>query len=119
MHRARSGSLLVVTVAVFMAYAQPPKRLDDNALKNAGKNADEWLTYGRDYAETHFSPLKQIDTTNVKRLGLAWSWETESPAGARVESTPLISNGVLYSTLGWNVMVAVDARTGKQKWRWD
>ena len=102
-----------------MAVAQQPKRVDDNALKNAAKNGDEWLTYGRDYAETHFSPLKQIDTSNVKRLGLAWSWETESPAGARIEATPLMSNGVLYGSLGWNVMFAVDARTGKMKWRWD
>jgi hypothetical protein len=34
----------------------------------------------------------------VKRSGLAWTWETESPAGANVESTPLMSNGVLYGS---------------------
>jgi quinohemoprotein ethanol dehydrogenase len=105
--------------AVWVASAQQPKRVDDNALKNAAKNGDEWLTNGRDYAETHFSPLKQIDTSNVKRLGLAWSWETESPSGARIEATPLVSNGVIYGSLGWDVLFAVDARTGKQKWRWD
>jgi quinohemoprotein ethanol dehydrogenase len=110
-------SLPILTVSVLLA--QQKRQVDDKALKSAGQAGDEWLTYGRDYAETHFSPLKQIDTGNAKRLGLAWSWETESPAGARIESTPLISNGVLYATLGWNVMVAVDARTGKQKWRWD
>jgi glucose dehydrogenase len=33
-----------------------------------------------DYAETYFSPLKQIDSTNVKRLGLAWAWETQAPS---------------------------------------
>jgi len=108
------------TLAVCTALAQQPKRVvDDKALLNAANSGEEWVTYGRDYAETHFSPLKQIDTSNVKRLGLAWSWETESPAGARIESTPLFSNGMLYATLGWNVTVAVDARTGKQKWRWD
>jgi quinohemoprotein ethanol dehydrogenase len=99
--------------------AQQSKWVDDAALGNAGRNGGEWLTYGRDYAETHFSPLKQIDTSNVKRLALAWSWETESPAGARVEATPLMANGVLYGSLGWNVLFAVDARTGKMKWRWD
>lgn len=99
--------------------AQQSKWVDDAALRNADQHGDEWLTYGRDYAETHFSPLKQIDVTNVKRLGLAWSWETESPAGARVEATPLMANGVLYGSLGWNVLFAVDARTGKMKWRWD
>jgi quinohemoprotein ethanol dehydrogenase len=115
----RRGGLLLTVLAVGVVLAQNKRSVDDNSLKNAAKNGDEWLTYGRDYAETHFSPLKQIDTTNVKRLGLAWSWETESPSGARIEATPLFSNGVLYASLGWNVLVAVDARTGKQKWRWD
>src|SRR5579871_5622737 len=104
-------------LTAWMAVAQQPKRIDNNTLKNAGKDGDEWVTYGHDYAETHFSPLKQVDASNAKRLGLAWSWETESPANARIESTPLFSNGVLYGSLGWNVMFAVDARTGKQKWR--
>ncbi len=99
--------------------AQQTKRVDDRALKSAARSGEEWLTYGRDYAETHFSPLKQIDTTNVKRLGLAWSWETDNPANSRVEGTPLMSNGVLYGSLGWGVLYAVDARTGKMKWRWD
>jgi quinohemoprotein ethanol dehydrogenase len=115
----RKISLLFLMLAAGLLLAQQKRQIDDKALKNAAQSGDEWVTYGRDYAETHFSPLKQIDTSSVKRLGLAWSWETESPAGARIESTPLFSNGVLYASLGWNVMVAVDARTGKQKWRWD
>ena len=90
-------ALAVLPLAVNLA-AQQPKSVDDDALRNAGGNGDEWLTYGRDYAETHFSPLKQIDVTNVQRLGLAWSWETESPAGARVEATPPMANGVLYGS---------------------
>jgi glucose dehydrogenase len=72
-----AGAVFVVVSAVS---AQQPNRVDTNALKNAAKNGDEWVTYGRDYAETHYSPLKQIDTTNVSRLGLAWSWETDRPA---------------------------------------
>ena len=66
-------------------------RVDDRALKNAAKNADEWLTYGRDYAETHYSPLKQIDTTNVKRLGLAPSLSRRSlsqPPTTGLRQTP-------------------------------
>jgi quinohemoprotein ethanol dehydrogenase len=96
-----------------------PKAVDTNALRNAAKAGDEWITYGRDYAETHYSPLTQITTDNVKRLGLAWSWESESPKGGRVEATPLMHNGILYGTLAWSVMFALDARTGKMKWRWD
>jgi quinohemoprotein ethanol dehydrogenase len=121
---ARWSCLTGALAATALLTAQQPrprqtKAVDDSALRNAAKNADEWLTYGRDYSETHFSPLKQIDTTNVKRLGLAWSWESESPQGANIEATPLVSNGVMYGILGWNVMFALDARTGAFKWRWD
>ena len=65
-----------------------------NALLNAAGNGAEWLTYGHDYAETHFSPLNQINAKNVKRLSLAWSVTTEAPQGT-VEATPLMHNGVL------------------------
>ncbi len=114
-------SLPVIGLAAgaWVSTAQQPKKVDTAALRNAAKSGDEWLTYGHDYAETHFSPLKQIDTSNVKRLGLAWTWATESPAGANVETTLLVSNGVMYGSLGWNVAFAIDARTGKYKWRWD
>src|ERR1700735_1401517 len=107
MQRAKTA-FLIAMLAAWIALAQQSARVDDNALKNAGKNGNEWVTYGRDYAETHFSPLKQIDTTNVSRLGLAWSWETESPAGGRVGGTPLMSNGVLYGSLAGDVLVAGD-----------
>lgn len=79
--------------------------------------AASWVTYGRDYAETHHSPLRQIDASNVKRLGLAWSVEVGSEG--KVETTPLIWDGVLYGTSTWSVVYAIDIRTGQLKWRWD
>src|SRR5580658_5768648 len=116
-----SLTAVVFTAAGWLAVAQqePKHTVNDAALRSAPKSGDEWLTYGHDYAETHYSPLAQITAANVSRLGLAWSWETESPQGANVEATPLISNGVMYGSLGWDVLFAVDARTGKFKWRWD
>ncbi len=112
------ASVLAILVAV-TASAQKPRHVDDAALRNAGKNGEEWLTYGGDYAETHFSVLKQIDATNVKRLGLAWSLDVQNPAGGNIEATPLFVDGVLYTSLAWGQLLAVDARTGKTKWRWD
>ncbi len=112
-------AVLCLSAWIGVAQTSSNKPIDDAALRNAAKSGDEWLTYGRDYAETHFSPLKQIDTSNVKRLGLAWSYATESPSGGRIEATPLVSNGVIYGILAWDVMFAMDARTGKMKWRWD
>jgi len=79
---------------------------------------EEWLTYGRDQAETHYSPLDQINSDNIDRLGLAWSWEIPK-TGARLETTPLVSNGVMYATGPHSFVFALDARTGEKIWQWD
>ena len=107
------GSLLAIG-----AVAQQTKRVDSNALKNSGKTGEEWLTYGLDYGETRFSPLKQIDATNVGRLGLAWVYDLSTPnergTFARPEATPLMSSGTLY-WIGGGIAFAMDARTGRLK----
>jgi len=108
------GPLLVTAILIAQT-----KIVGDRELREAARNTNEWLTYGHDYAETHYSPLQQIDITNVKRLGLAWSWATGNPERSRVEGTPVVADGVLYGSLGWGVLFAVDARTGKELWRWD
>jgi quinohemoprotein ethanol dehydrogenase len=103
---------------VSMAAAQQPRRVDDAALKNAGKSGDDWLTYGLTPGETRYSPLDQINAGNVKRLGLTW-WYDLGAGGGGQEATPLVWNGVLYGITNWSVVFAVDARTGKERWRWD
>lgn len=108
----------LTTLLVSAAIAQQPRKVDDAALRNSGKTGDEWLTNGLNYGETRYSPLKQIDASNVKRLGLAWSYDV-GPGGGTQETTPLVSNGVMYSVTNWSIVFAVDARTGKEKWRWD
>ncbi|HEY1859006.1 MAG TPA: PQQ-dependent dehydrogenase, methanol/ethanol family [Gemmataceae bacterium] len=112
---------LAVAIALLWtcaAFARHVNRVDDKALRDAGQDASEWLTNGRDYTEQRYSPLKNIDTGNVAKLGLAWYYDTDSDRGT-VETTPIVSNGVMYATLPWSVVVALDARTGAEKWRWD
>ena len=75
------------------------------------------MSTGRNYAETRFSPLQQINADNVSRLGLAWYFETDSTIGT--EATPLVVDGVMYTTTVWNRLHALDARTGKELWRYD
>ena len=87
-------------------------------MKNAAKNGAEWTTYGFTQGETRYSPLNQITTANVGRLGLSWSYNIGQGGGGQ-EATPLVFNGVLYNITNWSVVYAVDARTGKEKWRWD
>ena len=111
----------LVALALLMAAsfsASTAKAQDTKALLDSGKNADEWLTTGHGYMDWRYSELKQIDASNVSKIGLAWYYDTDSDRGT-VETTPLVSNGVMYATLPWSVVVALDAATGKEKWRWD
>ena len=96
------------------------RRVDDAALKSAAKSATDgdWLTYGLTPGETRYSPLKLIDASNVKRLGLVWSYEVGDGGGDQ-EATPLVWNNTIFSVTNWSIVFAVDARTGQQKWRWD
>ncbi len=106
-----------VLLAATAAFGQG-RKVDDAALKNAAKIGDEWLTYGVTPQETRYSPLNQINTSNVSRLGLAWSYDV-GPGGGNQEATPLVWNGTLYGITNWSIVFALDARTGKEKWRWD
>ena len=99
------------------ALPSKPRQPDANALKNAAQSK-EWLTYGGNYAETRYSPLRQIDATNVGRLGLAWTYIVGS-GGGNQEATPLFSNGVLYGITNYSIAFALDAKTGKELWRFD
>ena len=96
------------------------RKVDDAVLRNAAKSAadGDWLSYGLTPGETRFSPLKQIDASNVKRLGLVWSYEVGEGGGDQ-EATPLVWNGTIFGVTNWSVVFALDARTGKERWRWD
>ena len=110
-----------IAIAAFLSLpllAQQPKPVDDAALKSAGRSSDAWLTYGLTQGETRYSPLNQINAGNVKRLGLAWSYNLGSGGGGQ-EATPLVWNGTIYGITNWSIVFAVDARTGKERWRWD
>src|SRR5260221_3891805 len=91
-----SLAILIAASAASCTSTRQPVVVDDAVLRDAPKSAEEWLTTGRDYAETRYSPLKQIDASNVSKLGLAWSFDTSSFRS--LEATPLISDGVLYAT---------------------
>jgi len=100
-----------------LASAQTPV-VDDAALRRAGGGGAEWLTNGLDLAETRYSPLKQITADNVDRLRPGWAYELGSSGGGQL-ATPLVWNGTIYGITNWSVVFAVDARTGKERWRWD
>src|SRR5688572_118302 len=109
------GILLTTWIAVGLQ----TRKVDDNALKNAAKGT-EWLNYGMGQNEQRYSTLTQITPANINKLGLAWSYEIGPALQNGVqEATPLFANGVLYGITNWSITFAVDARTGKEIWRYD
>jgi len=91
--------------------------VDMQRLLDADHEAGQWMSHSRTFNEQYFSPLKQIDENNVARLGLAWY--VDLPTNQNVETTPLMVDGVVYVTLPWSKVMALDARTGKQLWLHD
>ncbi|HEX4998690.1 MAG TPA: PQQ-dependent dehydrogenase, methanol/ethanol family [Terriglobia bacterium] len=94
------------------------QRVDYNALKSAAKGS-EWLTYGQGYYEQRYSTLTQINASNVGQLTQAWAYDIGPGIGTKQETTPLYANGVLYGVTNWSIAFAVDARTGKEIWRYE
>jgi alcohol dehydrogenase (cytochrome c) len=84
-------------------------------LEQAAAEPQNWLMYWGDYSSTHYSALKQIDTTNVARLRAAWTFPM--PGDSVLEATPIVVDGVMYTTQP-GVVAALDARTGRQLWRY-
>jgi len=103
----RYASLLVVVVAL-------------RAPAQQGAPGGEWPTYGGDLGHTRYAPLDQIDAGNFNRLEIAWRFKTDSLGPNRefnFQSTPLMVDGVVYSTAGTRrAVVALDAGTGELLW---
>jgi quinohemoprotein ethanol dehydrogenase len=79
--------------------------------------ATNWPNHGGGSDESGYSRLTQINTSNIAKLGLAWSLEL--PGESSLEATPLAVNGVLYFTGSYAAVYAVDAVTGKLLWKFD
>jgi len=86
------------------------------AARLAGASAEpqNWLMYWGDYRSTHYSGLNQITAANVRQLRTMWAFPM--PGDAVLEATPLVVDGVMFTTQP-GVVVALDARTGRQIWR--
>jgi glucose dehydrogenase len=84
---------------------------------NAKADINDWPSFGRDYSSQRFSFATQINTQNVKELAQAWVYK--SGISASFQTTPIVQNGVMYLSLPFNHVVALDAKTGKELWRYN
>lgn len=112
---AAVGSALLLTAC--SASSPEPAPTGTARIVAADSEPGNWLTHGRTYAEQRFSPLTQIGTDTVGRLGLAWTYELGTNRGA--QATPLVVDGVMYVTSAWSLVYALDAATGQERWVYD
>jgi quinate dehydrogenase (quinone) len=87
----------------------------------AAKPASDWRAYGHDPQGTRYSPVDQINRENVEELKVAWTFRTgEKPnRGSEDQNTPLQVGDTVYVCTPTNVVIALDADSGKEKWRHD
>jgi quinohemoprotein ethanol dehydrogenase len=117
MRKYRAPACVLWLTLVGVSACNRSVAIDDARLKGADGDAANWLQYGRTYDDHRHSPLTQINEQTVGRLGLVWSRELNTTRG--LEATPLVENGVIYTTGSWSVVYAIDALTGDIRWTYD
>jgi PQQ-dependent dehydrogenase (methanol/ethanol family) len=98
----------------------------DATLLAAHADSTGWEINGHGYDNTRFAPASQINAGNVAQLQPAWRhvyWQGDSALGAKAKgrlevATPVVADGVIYYTASPNIALAVDARTGRELWRY-
>ena len=97
--------------------ARPPADVDGARIAAADRDPANWLTPGRTYREERFSPLTQINDKTSASSGSRGISTSASTIG--LEATPLVADGVMYTSGVWNILHAIDAKTGKALWSYD
>jgi len=111
-----TASVLILALGG-IARSQASKPVDNARLTGADRDSGNWLMYGRTYDDHRFSSLKQINEQTIAKLGLIWSRELGTTRG--LEATPIVENGVIYTTGSWSIVYALDAKTGDVRWTYD
>jgi glucose dehydrogenase len=102
---SKAGGVLGLSILASTVSAAP---VDDARLRAADSDRANWMTYGRDYANQRFSPLDQINRRTV--LDLAPRWIYQTGVSATFQATPLVVDGVLYLSMPFDHVAAIDAR---------
>ena len=110
MNIIRFGLVAAAVLSLAACQKAGTANVDGKRIAEADANA-EWLSYGKGYSEQRFSPLDKVNTGNVGRLGLAWYAQFDTDRGQ--EATPLMVDGVLYTSTAWSKVYAFDAKTGE------
>ena len=116
------GKRVLAVVVALAAALGVSASLAGQTGPSGSRGETEWRFFGSDSGATRYSPANQINATNVRDLRLAWRWSARNfgprPA-TQMQVSPLIVDGVMYTTAGINRdVVALDAATGQLLWHW-
>jgi quinohemoprotein ethanol dehydrogenase len=109
--------LAVALAATVPTLGRADGDVDQARLNAADSEPQNWLTLGRDGNQSYYSPLSTINEATVGRLGFAWTYDLGTSRGQ--EATPIVVDGVMYTSGTWGFVYAVDATTGKERWKFD
>jgi len=120
-HRLLAASFVVLSMcstgSVLARSGGGAATVDGARIVAADSEPQNWLAHGRTYGEQRYSPLAQVNDGNVGKLGLAWSYATGTTRG--LQASPIVVDGTMYTTGVWSVVWALDAKTGKELWKYD
>src|SRR5256885_9572986 len=106
------SSLIATTAGLMAGAANAPAQ-----SHVSGQEQQDWPDYGGAPENNHYSKLAQINRSNVKRLAVAWSFDTREQGG--LQTSPIIVESVLYGITPTQKIFALDAATGKPLWKFD
>ncbi|QID16327.1 PQQ-binding-like beta-propeller repeat protein [Nitrogeniibacter mangrovi] len=109
-------ALWMAVAAIGVASVASAAPVDDARLATARQDAGDWLTYGHDYSNQRFSALTQINRDTVARLVPRWIYQTG--AKASFQATPVVVDGVIYLSMPFDHVAAIDAVSGRELWRY-
>src|SRR3989441_284355 len=110
-------ALLAVCVIALAHSRLAPISATSEAAPNSTPEQRDWPVYGGDPGNQHYSPLTQINRANVKHLEIAWTFDTGESGG--FQTSPIIVEGVLYGLTPSQKVIALDAATGRLRWKFD
>jgi alcohol dehydrogenase (cytochrome c) len=114
--RVAARSLLIAAVTALLCGAQTGLPVTYDRLLHASLEPGNWLTYSGDYSSHHYSALDQITSDNVGRLHAKWIFQMHH---AKVETTPIVVDGIMYVTRPPSDVIALDAETGRPLWTYE
>ena len=113
----RRNPILICALVVAVAYAVPDIRVGYERLLRADEEPGNWLMYSGNYRSYRYSRLEQITADNVNRLRPKWIHQMRT--SHKVETSPLIVDGIMYLTRPPNDVIALDAETGRKLWSYE